>query len=153
MDVQSGGGVIMAQMTEDQIEAWSERRMDVLDRCFLAFGMGQAEYESQVDAIDRETRTLLAGLARAAAGKVRPSSAPCDAVVARHFQLMGSDLCEWGRSLIEARWRRDWPGFAADRLRAAAEYRQAIARELAYARRGREGYRACLIAQGIPVNW
>lgn len=143
----------MAQMTEDAIEVYAERRMDALDKLFLTTGMSEADYASQVDAIDRETRTLLAGLERAAAGKVRPSSAPCDAVVARHYQLMGSDLCEWGRSMIEARWRRDWPGFVADRLRAAAEYRQSIARELAYARRGREGYRACLIAQGIPVNW
>lgn len=78
---------------------------------------------------------------------------PCVALVARHYQVLGSDLGDWARSLIEARWRNCWPGFAADRLRQAAEYRQSIARDLAFVRRGREGLRACLVAQGLPVNW
>lgn len=82
-----------------------------------------------------------------------PQTVPADAVVSRHFRLMGSDLCDWGRCMMEARWRRDWPGFAVDRLRAAAEYRQGIARELAYQRRGRDGLRAVSLAQGLPVNW
>lgn len=143
----------MAQMTEDQIEARAERRMDRLDREYLACGMGQAEYQSRVDAISLECDLLRQGLANAAAGRLKPAYGPGDAIVTRHFEAIGSDLCEWSRCLFEAKWRRDWPGFAADRLRAAAEYRQSIARDLAWSRRGREGLRACLVAQGIPVNW
>jgi hypothetical protein len=68
------------------------------------------------------------------------STRPQQTVVDRHFQIMGSDLCEWGRCLIEVRWLRQYhPGTAIDRLRAAGEYRESIARDLAYRRRGRDG--------------
>ncbi len=52
-------------MTEDQIERLAERRMDALDREYLAGGLTEAEYQSEVDAIDREVNTLLQAARRA----------------------------------------------------------------------------------------
>jgi hypothetical protein len=46
-------------MTEEQIERHAERRMDRLDREFMADRMTQDEYQHAVDAIDREYNTLL----------------------------------------------------------------------------------------------
>lgn len=145
----------MATLTEDQIEARAERAMDRLDRRLLAGELSQADYDREVRSLDKATQAAYVTSRGAAAATARPGSGPGDAIVGRYFHTpgMGSDLCEWSRCLFEARWRRDWPGFAADRLRAAAEYRQEIARGLAFIRRGREGLRACLVAQGLPVNW
>jgi hypothetical protein len=51
-------------MTEEQIERMAERRVDRLDRQYMAGGMTQAEYQHDLDAIDREMNTLLQSLAR-----------------------------------------------------------------------------------------
>ncbi len=55
-------------MTEDQIERRAERRMDALDREYLAGGLSEAEYQRGVDAIDREVNTLLQSARRARGG-------------------------------------------------------------------------------------
>lgn len=145
----------MAQMTEDQIEARAERAMDRLDRRLLAGELSQADYDREVQSLAEATQAAYVASRGpvAAFALARPVIPSVDAIVSRHYLLLGSDLCDWARTLIEARWRADWPGFRADRLRQAAEYRQSIARDLAWSRRGREGLRACLVAQGIPVNW
>lgn len=46
-------------MTEAQIEERAERRMDRLDREYLAGGLTELEYQGAVDAIDREVNLLL----------------------------------------------------------------------------------------------
>jgi len=46
-------------MTEEQIERIAERRMDRIDRDYLAGGMTEAEYQRAVDAIDREVNIAL----------------------------------------------------------------------------------------------
>ena len=43
-------------MTEEQIERLAERRVDRLDRQYMAGGMTQAEYQHDLAAMDRETQ-------------------------------------------------------------------------------------------------
>jgi hypothetical protein len=49
-------------MTEEQIEQLAEIRMDALDRAYLGSGMTHDEYQSGVDAVDREYRRAISRL-------------------------------------------------------------------------------------------
>lgn len=51
-------------MTEEQIEAWVEQKVDRLDNRFLTSDMTQAEYDAAMAAIDREARGKLAHYTR-----------------------------------------------------------------------------------------
>lgn len=55
-------------MTEDQIERRAEKRMDAIDRVYLAGGLTEAEYQREVDAITLEVNRLMQSLRRVVGG-------------------------------------------------------------------------------------
>jgi len=55
-----------------------------------------------------------------------PGNGRIDAAMSRLFPLLGGDVCDWARVMVSCR-RSNLPAVRADRLRAAAEFRQAMA--------------------------